>query len=109
MPAKFVALCEDVVFNTDPNRFGLLWRMVHEPGLRNDPLDPDRLKPEPMPQAASRDVHEMKEFVRFKSVKKNAFRTHPEGGPLQAAWFEPGRTSLKRWRPFFAQRFTQMR
>src|SRR5438132_1509010 len=40
VPASFLRLCESVVLHRDPGRFALLyrllWRLVHEPGLRND-------------------------------------------------------------------------
>src|SRR5690349_14167023 len=43
VPASFVRLCEVVVLHSDPQRFALLyrllWRLVHEPGLRHDPID----------------------------------------------------------------------
>ena len=38
VPAFFVALCERAALHADPNRFGLLyrllWRLVHEPALK---------------------------------------------------------------------------
>ena len=44
-PAAFLPLSESVVLHRDPDRFGLLyrllWRLQVEPGLRADPLDPD--------------------------------------------------------------------
>src|SRR4051812_39016886 len=40
VPASFLRLCEVVVLHTNPDRFALLyrllWRLVHEPTLRND-------------------------------------------------------------------------
>src|SRR5438105_13854395 len=47
VPASFLRLCEMVVLHHDPDRFALLyrllWRLVHEPALRNEPIDPDML------------------------------------------------------------------
>ena len=113
VPPEFLALCENVILHSDPNRFGLLyrllWRMVREPGLRHDPLDADRLKAAHMAQVVRRDMHKMKAFVRFRTVQDDAFRTHPEGGPLHVAWFEPDHHIVEAVAPFFARRFTQMR
>ena len=113
VPPDFLALCENVILHSDPNRFGLLyrllWRMAHEPGLRHDPLDADRLKAAHMAQAVRRDMHKMKAFVRFRTVQDDTFRTHPAGGPLHVAWFEPEHHIVEAVAPFFARRFTQMR
>ncbi|MDB5929793.1 MAG: hypothetical protein JWR60_1500 [Polaromonas sp.] len=113
VPAEFVALCESVTLHRDPNRFGLLyrifWRLAHEPGLRHDPLDPDRVQAGHMAQAVRRDLHKMKAFVRFRSVQEERFRAHSEDGPLHVAWFEPEHHIVQAVAPFFAHRFTQMR
>jgi uracil-DNA glycosylase len=113
VPPEFVTLCETAILHSDPNRFGLLyrilWRLVHEPGLRHDPLDADRVKAQQMAQAVRRDMHKMKAFVRFRTVQDETFRSHPEGGPLHVAWFEPEHHIVEAIAPFFARRFTQMR
>jgi uracil-DNA glycosylase len=113
VPSEFVALCENVILHSNPNRFGLLyrllWRLMHEPGLRHDPLDADRINAAHMAQAVRRDMHKMKAFVRFRSVQDDTFRTHPAGGPLHVAWFEPEHHIVEAVAPFFARRFTQMR
>ena len=113
VPAEFLALCENVILHRDPNRFGLLyrllWRFAHEPGLRHDPLDADRMRAQQMAQTVRRDMHKMKAFVRFRTVQDDIFRTHPEVGPLHVAWFEPEHHIVEAIAPFFARRFTQMR
>jgi len=113
VPAEFVALCESVILHSDPNRFGLLyrifWRLAHEPGLRHDPLDPDRVQAGHMAQAVRRELHKMKAFVRFRSVQDERFRAHSEDGPLHVAWFEPEHHIVQAAAPFFARRFAQMR
>ncbi|MDB5845865.1 MAG: hypothetical protein JWP79_3175 [Polaromonas sp.] len=113
VPAEFVALCEAVILHRDPNRFGLLyrlfWRLAHEPGLRHDPLDADRLQAAHMAQAVRRDLHKMKAFVRFRTVQDERFRACPQDGPLHVAWFEPEHHIVEAVAPFFARRFTQMR
>lgn len=113
VPAGFLELCQSVILHSDPQRFGLLyrllWRLAHEPGLRHDPLDADRMQAGHLAQAVRRDTHKMKAFVRFRTVQDGIFRTHPEGGLLHVAWFEPEHHIVEAITPFFARRFTQMR
>ncbi|MDI1340240.1 UdgX family uracil-DNA binding protein [Polaromonas sp.] len=113
VPPEYVTLCETAILHSDASRFGLLyrilWRLVHEPGLRHDPLDADMVKAGHMAQAVRRDMHKMKAFVRFRTVQDETFRNHPEGGPLHVAWFEPEHHIVEAIAPFFARRFTQMR
>ena len=113
VPPEFLPLCQSVILHSDANRFGLLyrllWRLVHEPGLRHDPLDADRVRAEHLAQAVRRDMHKMKAFVRFTSVQDETFRSNPAGGPLHVAWFEPEHHIVEATAPFFARRFTQMR
>ena len=113
VPAEFLALCESVILHSDPNRFGLLyrifWRLSHEPHLRHDPLDADMMAAQHLAQAVRRDLHKMKAFVRFRTVQDERFRTCPQDGPLHVAWFEPGHHIVEAVAPFFARRFAQMR
>jgi len=113
VPAEFLQLCESVSLHGDASRFGLLyrllWRLQHEPALRHDPLDTDRLLAHRMAQSVRRDMHKMKAFVRFRTVQDEAFKARPEGGPLHVAWFEPEHHIVQAIAPFFARRFTQMR
>ncbi|MET0543309.1 MAG: TIGR03915 family putative DNA repair protein, partial [Variovorax sp.] len=109
VPPDFITLCETVVLHRDPGRFGLLyrllWRLTHEPALRHDPIDPDRVEAEQMAKAVRRDMHKMTAFVRFRTLA-------PQGGettPLHVAWFEPDHHIVEASAPFFVRRFTQMR
>jgi DNA polymerase len=107
VPPAFVRLCETVVLHADPARFGmlyrLLWRLVHEPGLRNDPLDAERVRVQHMAQAVRREMHKMKAFVRFRPI------TQGDGlPPLHVAWFDPEHHIVEAVAPFFVRRFTQM-
>ena len=101
VPAWFVPLCERAALHSDPARFGLLYRLLyrllHEPGLRDDPLDPDRLQAETWARVVRRDMHKMTAFVRFRPV-----------GDRHIAWFEPDHHIVEATAPFFARRFTQM-
>ena len=136
VPPTFITLCATVVLHADPNRFGLLyrllWRMAHEPGLRHDPLDPDRLQAEQMAKAVRRDIHKMRAFVRFRTVADGGPASAdvpllstgtlpldgigdpaaPHGDGLEhlhVAWFEPLNHIVEANAPFFKRRFTQMR
>ena len=108
VPAFFVALCERAALHADPNRFGLLyrllWRLVHEPALRGDPLDADRMQAELMARAVRRDMHKMTAFVRFRPVANEA-----DAEVRHIAWFEPEHHIVEATAPFFARRFAQMR
>ena len=113
VPSGFLALCQDAILHSDPGRFGLLyrilWRLVHEPGLRHEPLDADMVQARQMAQAVRQDIQAMKALVRFRSVQDETFQARPESGPLHVAWFEPAHHIVETVAPFFAQRFSQMR
>jgi probable DNA metabolism protein len=107
VPASFLRLCEVVVLHSDPERFALLyrllWRLVHEPGLRNDPVDPDMLHAHQMGQSVRRDLHKMKAFLRFHAINDG------QPDPLHVAWFDPAHHILEAVAPWFAKRSPQMR
>lgn len=102
VPAFFGALCDTALLHAAPERFGLLyrllWRLQHEPALRHDPLDTDRVTLEHLARAVRRDKHKMTAFVRFR----------PVGDGWHVAWFEPEHHIVEATAPFFARRFTQM-
>lgn len=97
VPASFLRLCESVVLHRDPERFALLyrllWRLVHEPQLRNDAADPDMMRAQHMAHAVRRDIHKMKSYLKFV----------PLDG-LQVAYFEPSHHVLEAVAPWFARR-----
>ena len=107
VPAAFIALCRDLVQHADPARFALLyrllWRLTREPALRDDPLDPDRLRARRMAQAVRREQHRMRAFVRFRAFAAE------DGTPWQAAWHEPAHHVVDAVAPFFAARFANLR
>ena len=108
VPAAFLRLCESVVLHRDPQRFALLyrllWRLAHEPLLRQDPLDTDMLRARDMAHAVSHDIHKMRAFVRFREVEDG----HTPG-PLHVAWFEPEHHIVQANAQWFMRRFAQMR
>jgi len=107
VPPAFITLCQTVVLHNDPQRFALLyrllWRLVHEPALRHDPLDADLIQARQMHKAVHRDLHKMKAFVRFRTLDDGG------DGPVHVAWFEPSHHIVEAVAPFFARRFTAMR
>ena len=109
VPASFLRLCEIVVLHRDPERFALLyrllWRLVHEPGLRGDPVDADMLTAQQMGQAVRRDLHKIKALLRLRPMAVGNLTSQP----LHLAWFEPGHHIVEAAAPWFARRFAQQR
>ncbi len=107
LPRSFMSLCDIVILHNDPDRFGLLyqllWRLVHEPGLRRTPLDQDRVRAVHMAQAVRRDIQKMRSLVRFKLVEEGIV-----GKSLHIAWYEPDHYIVEAIAPFFARRFAQV-
>ena len=102
VPASFTRLCEFVVLHRDPARFGLLyrllWRLVHEPGLRNDPVDADMQQAQHMAHAVRRDIHKMKANLRLRALRDAA------GNELQVGCYEPAHHVVEAVAPWFAKR-----
>ena len=112
VPRWFMTQAEQCLLNNAPNRFAvlyrLLWRMQSEPGLKHDPLDPDRVQMQLWTKAVRREVHKMHAFVRFRPMPL-ADDPHDGQGPLYVAWFEPEHHIVQAVAPFFVQRFANMR
>ncbi|HEY8360707.1 MAG TPA: DUF4130 domain-containing protein [Ramlibacter sp.] len=102
VPASFTRLCEFVVLHRDPDRFDLLyrllWRLVHEPGLRNEPLDADMLQAQHMAHAVRRDVHKLKANLKLRTVHDAA------GEELQLATHEPAHHVVEAAGPWLCKR-----
>ncbi|HQR90216.1 MAG TPA: DUF4130 domain-containing protein, partial [Caulobacter sp.] len=73
VPQPFIDLAERVVLNRSNERFALLytllWRLEREPGLIDNPADPDLTRARDMAKGVSRAAHKMKAFVRFRLVE----------------------------------------
>jgi probable DNA metabolism protein len=118
LPAPLVRVIEQAALHADRDRHGLLyrlaWRLLHEPALRHDPLDPDRLRAEQMARAVRREMHKMTAFVRFRPISDtvDAGAGDRQGTRLShvshVAWFEPEHHVVEATAPFFARRFAQM-
>lgn len=104
VPASFTRLCEFVVLHRDPERFSLLyrllWRLVHEPSLRNDPTDADMLQAQHMAHAVRRDIHKMKANLRLHTVRRR------DGAELQIGCYEPAHHVVEAVVPWLAKRLT---
>ena len=108
LPAQAVQWLEHAALHSEPGRFALLyrlvWRLLAEPGLRDDPLDADMLHAERLARAVRRDKHKMTAFVRFRPIAAAAGESAEH-----VAWFEPDHHIVLATAPFFARRFAQMR
>ncbi|HSV83104.1 MAG TPA: DUF4130 domain-containing protein [Ramlibacter sp.] len=106
VPASFTRLCEFVVLHRDPQRFALLyrllWRLVHEPGLRNDPLDPDMQHAQHMAHAVRRDIHKMKANVHLRTVRE-------DGQEIQLACYQPAHHIMAAAASWFGKRIEAAR
>jgi DNA polymerase len=102
IPASFTRLCEFVALHRDPERYGLLyrllWRLVHEPGLRNDPVDTDMLQAQHMAHAVRRDIHKMKANLRLRQVHD------AQGREWQLGCYEPAHHVLETVGTWLAKR-----
>jgi len=107
VPASFTRLCEFVVLHRDPGRFSLLyrllWRLVHEPNLRNDAGDGDMLQAQHMAHAVRRDVHKMKANLKLHPVHDAA------GEEIHVGCYEPAHHVVEAVAPWFAKRVTAAR
>ena len=106
VPRAFLPLAARVLAHRDPQRHGLLyrllWRISHgEPQLLTHVTDRDVHRAGNMEKAIRRDAHKMKAFVRFRQV--------PGETDAYVAWFEPEHHIVDLVAPFFMRRFAGMR
>lgn len=104
VPTSFMRVCELVVLHRDPERFSLLyrllWRLVHEPDLRGNPLDGDMVRAQQMAHAVRREVHKMKADLRFRVLLR------PDGSELHLACHAPLHHVVEVVAPWLAKRMT---
>lgn len=107
VPASFTRLCEFVVLHRDPDRFKLLyrllWRLVHEPALRNDPVDADMLQAQHMAHAVRRDIHKLKANLKLRTVHD------AQEQELQVASHEPAHHVVEAAGPWLCKRVAARR
>ena len=101
VPRSFVALAQDVVCHSDPERFALLYAtLLRLKGNRHaleDEADPLSRKLHQLAKAVRRDIHKMHAFVRFREIDGRF-----------VAFFEPEHHIVRRAASFFVDRFTNM-
>ena len=89
LPAALVKVIELAALHADVDRHALLyrlaWRLVHEPMLRHDALDPDRLRAEQMARVVRREMHKMTAFVRFRPIEEPVCVEGEVGGAEEGA------------------------
>jgi DNA polymerase len=96
-----------------PDRFArlwrLLWRLQHEPRLRGDRLDPERVALEGLARQVRREEHKAHAFVRFRPIDEPVPEDPSLRQTLNVAWFEPEHHIVEAVAPFFVRRFASMR
>ena len=104
---RFIEIAEAAVMHSDPERFGLLyrvlWRLQSKPRLMEDAADPDVRAMTDMARTVRRDIHKMRAFLRFREVERD------DEGEYFVAWFEPFHHILRHNAGFFVRRFANMR
>ena len=103
LPRAAADLVQLVVCHRDPERWGLLYRLVWrltrgERALLEVMSDPLVHRLAMMGKAIRRDLHKMHAFLRFRRVEMAA-------GERFVAWFEPDHHILAAAAPFFRDRF----
>jgi len=103
LPRAAADLVQLVACHRDPERWGLLyrliWRLTHgEKALLEVMSDPLVHRLAMMGKAIRRDLHKMHAFLRFRRVET-------AGGERFVAWFEPDHHILAAAAPFFRNRF----
>lgn len=106
VPAALLPLAAAALCHRDPQRHGLLYRVLWriasgERALLERITDPDVHRAQQWAQAVRRASHKMKAFVRFRAL--------PGSHDEFVAWFEPEQYIVDRVAPFFARRFAGMR
>ncbi|SER36373.1 UdgX family uracil-DNA binding protein [Sphingobium sp. YR768] len=106
VPRAFVDLAQTAILHRDPERFALLYALLHRlrdrPGLMEDRADPLLRRIDALGKAVRRDIHKMRAFVRFREVA--------EGDDTRfVAWFEPEHHIVRDNAGFFVRRFASMR
>ena len=107
LPRAVADLVRLVVCHRDPERYGLLyrliWRVLHgERALLEVASDPLMHRLYLMAKAIRRDLHKMHAFVRFRRVET-------ADGERFVAWFEPDHFIVEATAGFFVDRFPGMK
>ncbi|BCM86394.1 UdgX family uracil-DNA binding protein [Methylobacterium indicum] len=105
LPRAVAGLVASVVMHRDPERYGLLHRLIRrvadgERHLAEVASDPLVHRLHLMRKAVGRDLHKMHAFLRFRRAGAGQ-----EGRERFMAWFEPDHHILAEAAPFFSARF----
>ena len=109
VPAELMDLARTAAAHRDPQRWGVLyrlvWRVTHgERHLLGVPTDPDVRRVQGWAKAVGRDIHKMHAFVRFRQTGVD----EATGREQFVAWFEPEHRIVRLAAPFFRRRFAGM-
>ena len=103
---RFMSLARNAGLHSDPERFGLLyrmlWRLQSSARIMEDKADPDVRRIEEWDKSVRRDSHKMHAFVRFREVEGDE-------GEHYVAWFEPDHHIVRTNAGFFKRRFANMK
>lgn len=107
VPRAFPDLARKAALHCDPERFGLLyrllWRLQAMRRLLDDATDDDVRAVEALAREVRRDIHKMRAFLRFREVPEDG------GQSRYVAWFEPVHHIVRANAAFFVDRFAVMR
>ena len=102
VPRAFIDLAKSAICHRDPERFALLYTLLHrmqaQRALIDDHADPLVRRIEELAKNVRRDVHKMRAFVRFRELDGT-----------YVAWFEPDHHIVRHNAAFFMRRFANMR
>ncbi|MBV7267217.1 UdgX family uracil-DNA binding protein [Erythrobacter sp. WH131] len=102
---RFMKLARNAALHSDPERFGLLyrmlWRLQSNHRAMEDKADTDVRRIEELDKSVRRDSHKMHAFVRFREIES-------EDGEHYVAWFEPDHHIVRANASFFMRRFANM-
>ena len=106
VPKAFLSLATQAAAHRDPQRWNLLFRLLHRlqtaRQLLHHELDPDVAALLRLRSQVNRDIHKMHAFVRFRKVDE------PDAAHF-IAFYQPDHHILPLAAPFFAERFAPMR
>lgn len=107
VPVRFHELARMVSAHRSPDRWSLLYRLLHRVTFDNRKLlemelDDDVREAFRLEKQVRRDIHKTHAFVRFRLVRD-------DGGDRYVAWYKPDHFILPLAAPFFAERFPVMR
>ncbi|MEL7273417.1 MAG: UdgX family uracil-DNA binding protein [Pseudomonadota bacterium] len=111
VPKDFIPLANLTVCHSDPERFALLYRLLHrlqgDRTLLKQRADADTHRINILAKEVRRDLHKMKAFVRFRKTGEVAA---PDGGVTEqfVSWFEPTHYTVRYGSGFFVRRFASM-